>query len=125
MIDTEEFSDAQLLSYILQNRSELAQSAEENILARVKELAYEEGIHGTIGLALSVGWERAYAEFDVSEHRFLRRHEVAEREDFCITVNRDGELVGGEQALIELRREIQEAIENQIADLRDDGEHPR
>jgi hypothetical protein len=113
-------SSKERLDYILKNRAELIQSAQENILDKIKDLAYEEEIHGPKGLALSIGWEDAYMEFDISEHRFLKRNEINRHEDFYVVVGPEGELIGGAQALEELRKEIQTAIDDVIADLREE-----
>src|SRR5271170_5748718 len=107
MFTWEPTSNKTRLDYILQNRAELAQSAQENILGKIKDLVYEEEIYGPKGLALCIGWEDSCMQFDISEHRFLERNEINNRdEDFYVVVGPDGDLTGGAQDLEELRKEI-------------------
>ena len=121
MLTSEPTSNKTRLDYILQNRAEVAQFAEENILGKIKDLVYEEEIHGPKGLALCIAWDDEYMQFDVGEHRFLKRNEINNRnEDFYVVVGPDGELTRGAQALEELRKEIQTAIDETIADLREE-----
>ena len=109
-----------LLDYILANREEIRDISEENVLVGARGLAHDEGIDGFRPLALSLEWSPPYMSFDISDHVFLRRHELPRGGMFALFVGPEGELRDGERARAKLRREIDGAIEDELASLREE-----
>ena len=51
---------------------------------------------------------------------FLRRNEWVKHEEFVVVVTHEGEVTEGEVGLAELRMKVKTAIDNKIADLREE-----
>ena len=111
-----------LLDYILTHREEIREVSEENVLVGAGDLAHDEGIAGFRPLALSLAWSAQYMSFDICNHAFLRRHELPRSGMFALFVGPRGRLRDGERARAELRREIDDAIDDQLANLREEAD---
>lgn len=125
MIGDIELAGQRLLDFFLHNRDEISRDTEDSVLASLAELAYEEEIRGCRSIAISLEWSSAYRAFEIGEHRFLRRNEWTRHEEFAVVVTREGKLAEGKTGLADLRMEINAAIDNKIADLRDEADESR
>ena len=119
MIDEQILSGERLLTCLLENREEIRLEAQELILMALKDLAEDEELSAPRCAAISLEWQYSQGNFAVESARFLKRNECCLMHEFEVVAAPGGMLRDGPAAMRELLEQIDEAIDELIADTKD------